>query len=132
MTTGQDQRHVPDRSAQFLSSGLVQLSLKRVLPILKRAKKIIKIGVIHRFARVVGNQVLFGHVSHIKALLVLGQKVVERLVFLGTAFLGDRVIPRIRVRKHGVHIKDHTPERVFAVAYNLPQMIFRARFEHSH
>lgn len=109
---------------------LVQLHLQRVLAVLERTKEIIQIGVIDRFAGIVGDKVLFGHVGHVKALVVFGQKVIKRLVFFGAAVLWNGVVPFVGVGEHGIHVKNHTPKGMLAVADHLAQMIFGACLEH--
>lgn len=105
--------------------------MKRVLPVLKRAEEIADIRMIDRLARVVRNQILLGHISHVIALIVLGQQVIERLFFRRTAVLRDRVIPFLGICELWVYVKHHTPERVFAVSDDLPQVIFCTRRIHN-
>ena len=93
-------------------------------------RKDFEVGVIDRLAGLVRNEVLLGHVGHVIALLVLGQEVVERLVLRRAAVLGDRAIPFLGVREHGVHVEHHPPKGVLAVADHLPEVIFRARLQH--
>ena len=77
-----------------------------------------------------GDKVLFGHVSHVVALVIFSEQVIKRLVLFGTAVLWDRVVPSICVREHRIHVKNNPAKRMLAVADDLAQMIFCARFEH--
>ncbi len=81
-----------------------------------------------RLAGIVGDKVLFRHISHIIALVVFRQKVVKRLILVRAHLFGDGLVPVLGIGKHGVHIENHPAEGMFPVAHNLAQMIFRTRF----
>ena len=67
--------------------------------------------VIDRFAGLIGREVLLGHVSHVMAVLVLSEQMVERLFPVGTDRLGDRGQPFLRVGEFRIDVEDHAPER---------------------
>jgi len=54
-------------------------------------------------------------------LVILGEKMVERLVLLRTAFFRNGFIPVFGVTEHGVHVKNHPSEGMFTMADNLAQ-----------
>jgi len=98
---------------------------------MERAKEVWQIRVVHGFSRIIGDQVLLRHISHVVALIVFRQEMVKRLFLTRTAVLWDRSIPFICVGKFRIDIKNHTAKRMFAVANNLSEMIFGPSFKHS-
>ena len=73
----------------------------------------------HRFARFVHQQVLLGYIGYVFGLVVLGEKMIKRLIFPGADFLRYRVPPLFRVVEHGIDIEDNATEGKKPVAYNL-------------
>jgi len=108
----------------------IQLHLQRVLSVFKWPEQLVQIRMLDRLPRIIGNKVLFGHISHIIALIVFSQKMIKRLFLFGAAVLWDCLVPSIRIRKHCIHIKYDPSKRMLAVPDNLAKMIFSARFEH--
>ncbi|EAQ26250.1 hypothetical protein ROS217_13776 [Roseovarius sp. 217] len=94
------------------------------MPILERPEEIGNVRVIHRFARIIGHEVLFAHIGHIVALLVFRQQVIERLFLGRAAVLGNRGIPFLGIRELRIDIKDYPAKRVLLVTDHLAQMIF--------
>ena len=105
--------------------------MKRVLPVFKGTEEIPNIRVIDRLARIIRDQVLLGHIGHVIALIVFGQKVIEGLFLHRTAVFRDRVIPFLGICELWVYVEHHTPKRVFAVSDDLPKMIFCTRRIHN-
>ena len=105
--------------------------MQRIGAILKRAKQVRYIGVVHRFARVVSDQVLLRDVRDIIALVILSEQMVKRLIFDRAAVFWDGLIPFICIRKFRIDVKNHTPEGVFFMSDNLSKMIFCARLQHN-
>ena len=85
---------------------------------------------IDRLSRVILDQVLFGDVGDVVALIVLGQQVVERLLLAGAAVLRNRGIPFVGIVEFRIDVENHPAKRVFAVADHLPKMIFSTCFQH--
>ena len=110
---------------------LVHLEMQRVCSVLKRAKQIRDIRVIHWFTRIVRNQILLRHISHVIALVVFGQKMVKRLLFDGSAFLWNSLVPIICVGKLRIDVKYHTPKGMLLVPNHLAQMIFCTNSKHN-
>ena len=100
------------------------------MAIFERAEQIRDIRMIDRFARIILDQILFRYIGNVIILIVFGQQVIERLFLGRAAVLGDGRIPFVRVAEFGIHVKNHTPKRVFAVADHLSQMIFGSRLQH--
>jgi hypothetical protein len=69
----------------------------------------------HRFAGLVGQEILLRHVSDVLAVGVFGVEVVEGLVLDRARFLGDRAPPFFGVRELRVDVINDTAERVKAV-----------------
>jgi gamma-glutamyltranspeptidase / glutathione hydrolase len=109
---------------------LVQREVQRVVPVLEIPEEVGEVGMRHRLARIVRQKVLFGHIGHVVALVVLGQQVVERLVLRGPAVLGNGVIPFLGVGEPRVHVEDHAAKRMFAVPHDLAEMILGTSFQH--
>ena len=97
----------------------------RATVLVEIAEEFVHLRVANRLAAFVLQQVLLGYIGDIIVLLVLGQKMVKWLFFGWAAVFGDGVVPRVRIGKDCVHVKDHTAERVVFMAYNLANMIFR-------
>lgn len=110
---------------------LVQLEMQRICTIGERAKQIGYVRMIHRFAGVIGNEVLFRHIGHIIALVIFSQKMVERLVFDRPTFLGDGIVPFICICKFGIHVKNHPSKGMFLVADDLSKVIFSTCSKHN-
>ncbi|EAP82256.1 hypothetical protein NAS141_10961 [Sulfitobacter sp. NAS-14.1] len=105
--------------------------MQRIGPIGERTEEIGDIGMVHRFARVIGHEVLLGHIGHVIALFVFGQQVIIGLVFLGAAVFRNSLIPFFGIGKFGVHVKNHPSEGMFFVPDDLAQVVFRARSYHN-
>ena len=101
----------------------VELELQRILAVFEVAEQVLDIRVADRFAGIIGNQILLRHIGHVVALIVLGQKVIERLVLRRAAFLWNGVIPLLGIGKNSVHIENNPPKRVFAMPDHLAQPI---------
>ena len=114
------------------SDALVHLDVERVLTVIEITKEFRQIRMLDRFARIVSDQILLGHIGHVIALVVLGQKMVERLFFLRSAVFWNGLIPFLGIGKHCIHIKNHAAERVFSVPYNLAQCVFRTSLKHNN
>ena len=93
--------------------------MKRIVPVLEFTEKIGKVGMVDRLAGIVRDEVLFGHVGHVVGLVVFREEMVKRLVLWRPAVFGNRGVPLIRVREHGIDIEDNAPKRVLAVPYDL-------------
>ena len=109
----------------------IQLEMKRILPVFERAEQVRDIGMFNRDAGVIGHKVLFADIGDIVALIVLGQKVIKRLILDRTAFFGDRRIPLIGICEFWIDIENDPSKRVFLVPDHLSEIIFRARFQHN-
>lgn len=108
----------------------VVLEMEFVTSILERTKKVRDIRVFDRFAGIISDQVLFGHIGHVKALFILSEQVIERLLLRGAAFLWNCLIPFFGIVEFRVHVEHHSPERVFAVPNDLADVIFCALSDH--
>lgn len=108
----------------------VELKLKGIAAIGEIAEQIMQIRMGHRLARFVRDEVLFRDISDVIAFIVLGEQVIERLVFGWAAVLGNVLVPLIRVREHCINIEHNTAKRVLAVAQHLSKVVFRRRFQH--
>ncbi len=109
----------------------VQLKMKRVSAVFKRTKKVGNVGMIHRFPRVIGHEILLRHISYVIALVIFGEQMIERLILDRAAVLGNRFIPLFGIGKFGIDIENHAPKRVLFMTDNLAQMIFCARSDHT-
>jgi hypothetical protein len=100
------------------------------MAVLERSEKVAQIRVIDRLAGIIGDKVLFRHIGYIVALVIFGQKVIKRLIFLRAAVFGNVFLPFIRIRKHCIHIEYDPPKGMLAMADNLSKMVLRPSFKH--
>ncbi len=85
----------------------------------------------NRLARVVGDEVLFRHIGHVVTLIVLRQKMVERLILGRTAVLRDGLIPLLGIGKLRIDIENNPAKRVLPVANDMSQRVFRTLSKHN-
>jgi len=104
--------------------------LYRVMAIFEDREHFFDLRMIDRLTRIIRKKVLFRNISHIVAGLILGEEMIERLVFFRTAFFGNGVPPFLCVLEHGIDIKDHPPERMDPMLDNLPDIEFRRCVDH--
>ena len=105
--------------------------MQRINPVGKLTKKIGKIGMRYRLSGFIHDKVLLRHIGHVIALIIFGKQVIEGLIAMRAAFLGDGTVPFLGIRKLGVDVKDNTAKRVFLVPDNLAKMIFCVCLEHN-
>ena len=110
----------------------VQLKMQRVVTVLKRTEEVRDVRMVHGFAGIVGDQVLFRDIGHVVALIVFGQKMVERLFFYRAAVFGNGGIPFLCVVELRVNIEHDTTKRMLLVAYDLSEVIFCASLQHDN
>jgi gamma-glutamyltranspeptidase / glutathione hydrolase len=127
---GYPRRRLGPAEGRMRAGLLVQREVQGIVPILEIAEQVGEVGMRHRLARIVRQQVLLGHIGHVVALVVLGQQVIERLVLRGAAVLGNGVIPLLGVGKLRIHIENHAAKRVLAVPHDLAQVILGTSFQH--
>merc|ERR1711969_42358 len=60
-----------------LLSGSVHVEMQLVGAVVEGAEEVGDVRMIHRLARVIGDEVLLGHVGDVEALIVFGQQVIE-------------------------------------------------------
>ena len=104
---------------------------QRIGTIGEGAEQIGDIGVVHRLPRIIGHEVLLGHIGHIVALIVLGQEMIEWLIFHRPVLFGNRRIPFFGVGEFRVDVKNHAPKGMLLVTDNLPEVIFCACSYHN-
>ena len=75
-----------------------------------------------RLARIVRQQVLFRDIGDIFRLLVLGEQMVERLIFPGSDFGGDRLPPLLGIGIDRVHIENNATKMQEPMANDLPEL----------
>lgn len=73
----------------------------------------------HRLTGLVGQKVLLRDIGDIVGMLVLGQKVIERLILARTIFFRDCLPPFLGVGKYRINVKNNATERVFPVPDDL-------------
>jgi hypothetical protein len=108
----------------------IQLIFQRVAAFAELAEQIADIRVIHRLARLVGDQVLLGHIGHVVGVVVFGQQVIERLPLSRARTLGDRVVPFFGVGELGVDVEDDTTKGMLLVPDHLAEIVFRLSCQH--
>jgi len=91
-----------------LVPGLVPRPVVAVLETLEDQRGL---GMSHRHAGLVGQQVLLGHIGDVAALLVFGEQVVKRLVLARPDVLRNRLPSFLGIVEGAVDIEDHVPER---------------------
>ena len=91
------------------------MEMERVLPVFERPEEIGNVGMFHRHARVIGDQILFAHIGDIVALIILGEQMIEGLIPGRAAVFGNGIIPFLGVRELRVDIKDNTAKGMFLV-----------------
>lgn len=129
--TSLGQRNVFAQAAKTVDPAVsIHLELKRIGSIVERSEHVGDIRVVHGFAGIIRNQILLGHIGDIIALIVFSEQVVIGLFADRAAVFGDGLIPLFRVGKLRINVKNHAAERVFFMAYDLPQAIFCARSDH--
>lgn len=67
----------------------------------------------------IGQQILLAHISDVAAVSILGEKMVEGLVFARAHAFGDRLIPFLAVRKHRINVEHHPAKIEHPVANNI-------------
>ena len=86
------------------------LGLGTVMASVEALKHQGRVGMTHRFASLVGQEVLLGHIGDIAVLIVLSQKVIEGLVLAGPHLFGDGVPPFLGIVELRIDIEDHASE----------------------
>ena len=84
-----------------------------------------RLGMADRLAGIVRQQVLLRDIGHIARLIILGQKVIEGLVFPWAHGLWDRLPPFLGVGENRVHIENNATERKNPVLHDLTYGEFR-------
>ena len=100
------------------------LGLGAVLARVKALKHQGRVGVPHRLTRLVGQEVLFGHIGDIAVLVVFGQEVVERLVLAWPHFLGNGLPPFLGIVEGRIDIENHAAKGEDPVLYDLTNREF--------
>ena len=100
------------------------------MSVVEITEELFKIRMFDRLARIISDQILLGNISHVVALVILGQQMIERLILGRTAVFRNGHVPFLGIRKDRVDIENHTPEWVFAMTDNLAQGVFCTRLEH--
>ena len=93
--------------------------MQRVCAVFERSEEVGDVRVMHRLTGVIRDKVLFRHISHIVALVILGEQVIIRLLFLWPCVLGNRLVPFLSVGEFGIYIENYASERVLTVTDNL-------------
>ena len=114
------------RSAERATCAPVQLTASSVQRLLARAVAAVLVAperfpdlrVAHRFARLVGKQVLLRHVGDVFAFGVLGEQVVKRLVLARTDLGGNRVVPFLGVGELRIDVEHDAAKRKQAVLHH--------------
>ena len=81
-------------------------------------------GVPHRLAGLVGQEVLLGYIGDIAVLFVFRQKMVKRLVLAWPHFLGNGLPPFLGIVEGWIDIKDHAAKGEDPVLYDLTNREF--------
>jgi hypothetical protein len=69
------------------------------------------LGMAHRAAGIIDQQVLLRDIGDVFGFLVLREQVIERLVLLGPDFLRDRLPPFLGVVERRINVENDTAER---------------------
>src|SRR3984893_15922645 len=64
------------------------------------------------------------HIGDVFGLVVLGEQMIERLVFMRTDFRGDRLVPFVGIVEYRIDVEDDAAERIEAVPDDLADLIF--------
>ena len=108
-----------------VSGGSVQRhATQAILAVLPALEGFGDLGMAHRFARLVGQQVLLRDIGDIFGFGVFRIEVVERLFLVWTDVLGDRQPPFLGIRKDRVDVIDDAPKRIFAMPDDLADTEF--------
>ena len=87
-------------------------------------ERLADLGMAHRLAGVVRQEVLLRHVGDVLAVFVFGIEVVERLILGRADFRRNRAPPLLRVVEHRVDVEDHATERIDPVFDHLSDIEF--------
>jgi hypothetical protein len=78
----------------------------------------------HRLASIIGQKILLGDVGDVFGLIVLGEQMIERLIFVWADLRRDRLVPFLGVVEDGIDIEDDTAKRKQAVFDHLADLKF--------
>ena len=92
------------------------------LALLVLFKKLRYLRMTQGLAAIILQEVLLRDVSNVLRLFVLGEQMVERLIFPGTFFLGDGLPPLLGICEFRIYIEYQAAERVESVANNFAHM----------
>jgi hypothetical protein len=102
-------------------------SAQRQIPpllVVVAAKILIYLRVSDRRGRVIFQQVLLGYIGRIFRFLVLGEKVVKRLILARSRFGGNGIVPFVCVVEFRIDVKNHATELKQAVFDDLSDSKF--------
>ena len=95
------------------------LTFALVEPAPARREQLVDLGMAHRLAGIVGQQILLRDVGDILRFFVLGEQVVERLVLRRPHLGGNGEVPFLRVREDRIDVVDHAAKGIEAVLDDL-------------
>ena len=90
-----------------------------------------RVGMTHRFASLVGQEVLFGHIGDIAVLVVFRQEVVEGLVLARPNLFGNGLPPFFCIVEGRIDIENHAAKGEDPVLYDLTDSEFGESCAHS-
>jgi hypothetical protein len=95
---------------------VTEAAQQRVVAIVELLEQLFDLGVVHRAAIAVLDQVLLADIGDIGAFLILGEEVVIGLFAPGTKILGDLLVPFLAVGEDGVDVEHHAAKIILTVA----------------
>ena len=101
-----------------------------IIGVLELAEFLLHLGMAHRDARVVIEQILLGYVGDVGFLLILGQQVIIGLVLAWAHLGGNCLPPLLGVVEFGIHIEYYPAEGEKAVVDDLSNPEFCIALEH--
>ena len=83
-----------------------------------------RVGMTHRFASLVGQEVLLRHIGDIAVLVIFSQEVVKGLVLARPHFLGNGLPPFLGIVEGRIDIENHAAKGEDTVFYDLTDSEF--------
>ena len=100
------------------------LGLGAVVSSVKALKHQGGVGVAHRLAGLVGQEVLLGDIGDIAVLVVFGQEVVKRLILAWPHFFGNGLPPFLGIVEGRIDIENHAAKGKDPMLYDLTDSEF--------
>src|SRR5262245_53993786 len=116
-----------EESAPLAASGrgegsIHQLCARPILPLLVLLEHLGDLRVAQGFTRLVRHQILLRNVGNILSLCVLGEQVIERLIFPWSHLRGYRLIPFLRIGEFRVDVEHDSSKRKQAMSHHLADL----------